>query len=151
MNIRTPEGTKPADPVSVRPAENGTTEIVISLTSEQAAALGFDAWQLADYFHSAMLGIEALRTGTEDRRKIDAALFAVTRRIEHRMEGLGDALVRRHAELGGSLGDLATAMGAPRSTVQSRRKVVMRRPAGAWENWATGTRSTPGPGQHHAE
>lgn len=58
-------------------------------------------------------------------------------RLTPRLEGVSDAAVRTWATyFGGTHGQLAAAMGVPRSTAQSRRETLMGRDPGEWEWWA---------------
>ena len=54
------------------------------------------------------------------------------------LEGIRDAAVRAHADLGGSHAQLADAMGVARSTAQSRLEALTERGPSAHEQWATG-------------
>lgn len=119
-----------------RPCEDGR-ELVIRMSNEEGRALDFDGWQLTDFYTGALIGLVHLRGDTATIEQIGAALFEVTRRLEHRLEGIGDALIRRHTEMGGTYGQLAEAMGTHRSTAQSRREKVMGRAPDDWERWAT--------------
>ncbi|MFF2902833.1 hypothetical protein [Streptomyces sp. NPDC057966] len=126
-------------------------DITISLTPGEAAALGVDADMLADWFDTALWALALLRTGDnehgnspgENARDITAdTLYTVINDLDHRLlprlQGLRDAAIRRHNELGGSLNNLALAMDVSKSTAQSRRNAVLdgRDRPSAWENWA---------------
>lgn len=130
-------------------ALNGGIDITISLPPEEADALGLEAQLLADWFDTALWALATLRTGTNVRADASPANRDVTastlydvindldNRLLPRLQGLRDAAIRRHAELGGSLGQLATAMDVAKSTAQSRRNVVTRRDRPSrWEQWA---------------
>ncbi|MGW1675665.1 hypothetical protein [Streptomyces sp. NPDC002324] len=128
-------------------AIRGGLDITISLTPGEAEALGMEAATIADWFDTAFWGLALLRNGYSDRGGQGAtdvtpeALYTVLNDLDHRLlprlQGLRDAAVRRHQELGGSIGDLALAMDVAKSTAQSRRNVVMNRSATSWERWAT--------------
>ncbi|WP_331718134.1 hypothetical protein OG985_50265 (plasmid) [Streptomyces sp. NBC_00289] len=128
-------------------AIRGGLDITISLTPGEAEALGFEAGTLADWFDTALWALALLRNGYSDRGGQGAtdvtpeALYTVLNDLDHRLlprlQGIRDAAVRRHQELGGSIGDLALAMDVAKSTAQSRRNVVMNRAATSWERWAT--------------
>ncbi|MEU8764970.1 hypothetical protein ACWEP8_39815 [Streptomyces hydrogenans] len=132
-------------------ARLGGVDVTISLTPDEAAALGPELDMLADWFDSALWALALLRNGSNSRNVDRGASADVTARAFYtvindvdtrllpRLQGVRDAAIRRQAELGGSLGDLALAMDVSKSTAQSRRKAVLEgrdRPS-QWENWAT--------------
>ncbi len=127
-------------------ARLGGVDITISLRPEEVAALGGEAGVLADRFDTALWALVALRTGHTFRRggaeplsarDLYTVLVDLDTKLLPRLEGVRDAAIRRHKELGGSVGDLALAMDAPRSTAQSRREALEKRGVSAWEDWAT--------------
>lgn len=142
MSTQTPNPSFRSGPDAIR----GGLDITISLTPGEAKALGAEAATLADWFDSALWALSLLRTGLNDRgwepRDVTPeALYTVINDLDHRLlprlQGVRDAAVRHHQELGGSLGDLALAMDVAKSTAQSRRNAVMNRPEPtAWERWA---------------
>lgn len=125
----------------------GGLDITISLTPGEAKALGIEAGILADWFDTALWAIALLRTGQNERSQQTSkdvtpqTLYTVLNDLDHRflprLQGVRDAAVRLHHELGGSIGDLALAMDVAKSTAQSRRNAVMNRPETTWERWAT--------------
>lgn len=130
-------------------ARRGGVDITISLSPEEAAALGGEAGILTDWFDTALWALALFRNGRTDRATLAPSrdvtsddLYTVINDLDHRLlprlQGVRDAAIRRHQELGGSLGDLALAMDVAKSTAQSRRNVVMNRPDGptSWERWA---------------
>lgn len=126
----------------------GGLDITISLTPGEAAALGVEADRLADWFDTALWALALLRTGDNEHgtgfgREITAdTLYTVINDLDHRLlprlQGIRDAAIRRHNELGGSLNNLALAMDVSKSTAQSRRNAVLdgRDRPSHWENWA---------------
>lgn len=128
-------------------ATRGGLDITISLTPGEAEALDIEYATLADWFDTALWGLALLRNGYSDRGGQGSedvtteALYTVIKDLDHRLlprlQGLRDAAVRRHQELGGSIGELAAAMDVPKSTAQSRRNVVANRAPATWERWAT--------------
>lgn len=133
-------------------ARYGGVDITISLTKDEAAALGSEVSTLADWFDTALWALAMFRNGSNPRGpvEIDPSSREVTpnrlytvindldNRLLPRLEGIRDTAIRRHQELGGSLGELALAMDVAKSTAQSRRNVVMTgrdRPS-TWERWA---------------
>jgi len=126
-------------------AQQGGLDITISLTPEEAAAAGHIG-DLADWFDTALWALAVLRTGRVDRTDGHALtandLHTVINDLDHRLlprlQGIRDAAVRRHADLGGTYGDLATAMDTSRSTAQYRRDALTAKTPSVWENWATG-------------
>lgn len=145
------------DPISVShgdQARRGGMDITISLTPAEAKAVGDgEAERVAEWFHSALWALAILRSGHvpaepdaphADARKDHPATpgdwYTVINDLDHsllpRVEGIRDAAVRAHAELGGSVGDLARAMDVRRSTAQYRREVLQRSASSIWETWA---------------
>ncbi|MFF7013226.1 hypothetical protein ACFY9Y_35030 [Streptomyces fimicarius] len=129
----------------------GGLDITISLTPAEAAALGSEADTLADWFDTALWALAMLRTGTnehghlpgQDVREVTPdSLYTVINDLDNRLlprlQGIRDAAIRRHNELGGSLNNLALAMDVSKSTAQSRRNAVLdgRDRPSHWENWA---------------
>ncbi|WP_051842914.1 hypothetical protein [Streptomyces sp. NRRL F-5193] len=140
---QTPNPSFRSGPDAIR----GGLDITISLTPAEAEALGMEAATVADWFDTALWALALLRNGYSDRGGQGAkdvtpeALYTVINDLDHRLlprlQGVRDAAVRRHQELGGSIGDLALAMDVPKSTAQSRRNVVMGKAPASWERWAT--------------
>ncbi|MEU8437806.1 hypothetical protein AB0F18_33910 [Streptomyces sp. NPDC029216] len=133
-------------------ARHGGVDITISLTPAEAKALGGEEGLLADWFDTALWALSMFRTGSNPRGpvELDPAAAEITpdtlyrvindldNRLLPRLQGIRDMAIRRHHELGGSIGDLALAMDVVKSTAQSRRNVVISgkdRPS-MWENWA---------------
>ncbi|MBB4706154.1 hypothetical protein [Sphaerisporangium siamense] len=76
---------------------------------------------------------------TEDRQaELRGLIRALEQRILPRLEGLRDAAVRWHRDLDGSHGQLAEAMGVPRSTAQTRLGALLEREVSDGERWARG-------------
>jgi hypothetical protein len=134
----------------------GGVDITISLTRTQADALGGEAGTMADWLHTALWALAMLRTGQDSQGRPyipgpndwHTAINDVDRRLLPRLEGLRDALVRAHADGGGSVGDLALAMDVARSTAQYRRDAIRRQEPGLWEQWATSGGPTTLGGSH---
>lgn len=135
-------------------ARRGGLDVVISLTEDQAAALDTDAAGLAEALDTVLVGIAALRTGTDPRVAGDASmkdhpvtagqtwdewLLQDTCALLTRLDGLRAAAIRAHAAHGGTYGQLAAAMGVTRATAQSRRNDLTRVEPGPAELWATGS------------
>ncbi|MFC9266092.1 hypothetical protein ACFT25_40510 [Streptomyces hydrogenans] len=130
-------------------ASLGGVDVTLSLTPDEAVALGVELDMLVDYFDTAVWTLAMLRNGTNSRPRegesaevtagdFYTAINDLGGRLIPRLQGILDASVRRQAELGGSLGDLALAMDTTKSTAQSRRKAVLEgrdRPH-RWETWA---------------
>ncbi|MGW1021934.1 hypothetical protein [Streptomyces niveus] len=146
MSTQTPNPSYRAGADAIR----GGLDITISLTPREAAALGPEAGLLADWVDTALWALTLLRNGDTERNATQGTVrtetpdtfYTVINDLDHllpRLQGVRDAAIRRHQELGGSLKDLALAMSAPKSTAQSRRNVVLNREGGPsrWENWAT--------------
>ncbi|MFI5621546.1 hypothetical protein [Streptomyces sp. NPDC051567] len=128
-------------------ARYGGTDITISLTPEESAAIGSaDIATLTDWFDTALWALAAMRTGRsyrgpETSRQIGAGdaydmITGLDHRLLPRLQAIRDAAIRRHEELGGTVQELATAMDVGRSTAQYRRVVLRDNPA-AFDGWAT--------------
>lgn len=130
---------------------DGGMDLTIRLTAAEADAIGpAEAEGLVDWLDTAMWALSVLRsnltTRSDDPRDITASdLHAVIRDMHRkllpRLSGIQDAVIRRHGELGGSLGQLAAAMDSARSTAQDRREALdrtgpRRAAAARWERWA---------------
>lgn len=139
------------DPISFVPAAEsrlGGGDIVLSLTPEQARALGPDAGDLAAWFHTALSAMALLRTinPAADRDVAGAdtwytAVNDVDRCLLPRLQGIRDAVIKAHNSSGGSLAQLGRAMDVSRSTAQDRLKALTgtgprRAQAAQWEHWA---------------
>ncbi|EST17870.1 hypothetical protein [Streptomyces niveus] len=129
-------------------AIRGGLDITISLTPREVEALGPEAGLLADWFDTALWALTLLRNGDSvrgaDADSVRAATvdsyYTVINDLDHRLlprlQGIRDAAIRRHQELGGTLADLSLAMDVVKSTAQSRRNVVLNREPSRWESWA---------------
>ncbi|WP_018223925.1 hypothetical protein [Salinispora pacifica] len=142
-------------------ARRGGLDLVISLTADQADALGTDAAELAEAIDTLLVGLAALRTGRDPavpagtgQSLKDQPVTAETRwdewllrdlaTLRHRVAGATAAAIRSHANHGGSYGDLAAATSVPRGTAQRRRDAVTRTAPGDAERRATTRPDTEG-------
>jgi hypothetical protein len=119
--------------------EPGGTDIVIRLSPEDNQALQAEAALLADWFATALRALVGLRTGQDGSGPDGLWYWTVNdldNRLLPRLEGIRDAAIRTWAEAGGTYGQLALAMDAPRSTAQSRRDKITEREPSFWESWA---------------
>lgn len=129
-------------------------DLTISLTADQAAALGVDAGELAEALDTVLVGLAALRAGRDPQVPADAGmslkdqpvtagvffdewLIRDASSLRERMKGLLSAAIRAHVEHGGTYGTLATAMDVPRATAQRRRDAVTEKAPGDGESWAS--------------
>lgn len=157
-------------------ATRGGIDFMICLTDDQAEALGEDARELAEWIDTVMVGIAAMRTGSDPRpvasefhdgetgqRAVrayslkdhpvrdgatwDEWVIRDTSALMTRLRGVRTAAIRAHAMHGGSYGELAVAMGVPRTTAQRAREGLTSDPYGmsAEHLWATGMH---GPADH---
>lgn len=124
--------------------------ITIHLSKADQEALGMESGIVTDWFLSALRTLVALRTGEVDRETAAAGIergeatkntwyWAINDLDTHllpALEGIRDAAIRRHAEAGGSYGDLALAMGVKRSTAQTRRDALLATDPSEREVWA---------------
>jgi hypothetical protein len=135
------------DPIGFVPAKEsrlGGGDIVISLTPAQSKALGMEAGVMADWFHSALYAMAMLRTGRNSQGEPYfagpndwyTAINDLDHRLIPRLEGVRDAVVRAHANSGGTVEHLALAMDVPDSTAQFRQDVLLRTMPSTWEKWA---------------
>ncbi|MEV8508727.1 hypothetical protein AB0368_28405 [Actinoplanes sp. NPDC051475] len=124
-------------------AGDGSATIVP--TSEEAAALGEEFGELLTWFATTLTALSYLRTGDTDEfdRKTWAHMLATAERhLGGRLDGIRDALIRAHATVGGTYGEVAKAMAVARSTAQYRRDRVTASAPSEWERWAvSGARS----------
>lgn len=131
----------------------GGVDITISLTPAERAAVGGDAGLMADWFDTALWALVILRTGRTDRHggaprdigkhDFDEVISDLDNRLLPRLEGIRDAAVRRHRDLGATVADLALAMDVSRSTAQARREALdnpgpRKEQDKQFEQWANG-------------
>lgn len=121
-------------------------QITLTIPAAEADAIGMELSTLVDRMDTALWALAMLRTGRNDRAEESRPvttddLYWVINDLEHRLtprlKGIRDAAIRRHADLGGTYGQLATAMDVGRSTAQRRRDGVTRQAPTGWERWAT--------------
>jgi 8-oxo-dGTP pyrophosphatase MutT (NUDIX family) len=139
-------------------ARRGGVDLTISLTKDQADALGEDAGQLVEALDTVLVGLAALRTGRDPIRTSNPSdkdtpvssgtdwqewLLRDLSMLEARLQGVQAATVRAHAEAGGSYGALATAMAVAKGTAQTRREAVE---SCGGPDVASGSWSAEGPG-----
>lgn len=122
----------------------GGQDIVISLTEEDWKVLGH-VGDMVDHLDTALWALIMLRTGRNPHSPTgevqNSDWYTVINDLDHRLiprlEGIRDAAVRAHHAAGGSLGQLANAMDAGKSTAQYRRDAVLGRTPTLFEKWAT--------------
>ena len=115
--------------------------VVVTPTSEEAAALGGELGELLGMFATALSALAHLRNGSTDdfdRTTWHHFLRELERHLPQRLDGIRNALIRAHAGAGGSYGELSEAMGVQRSTAQYRRKRITAVLPDRWEEWAVG-------------
>lgn len=139
-------------------AGRGGLDLTLSLTADQADALGVDAHHLVDYLDTVLVQIAALRMRRDpvlpDVRTVAAApsrqvvgevtakdrpVFQGARWDERvlqevsalltLLDGVRDATLRDHAGRGGSISQAGYAMGVSKATAQSRRALQRSSPA----------------------
>ncbi|WP_369361267.1 hypothetical protein [Streptomyces sp. cg2] len=139
------------DPIDLRYGDNsrlGGADITISLTPTQYEAIHDEVENLGGWLHAALWALARLRTHEDTAghpyisgpNDWHVAINTLDKHLLPRLEGIRDAMIRTHANAGGSLQNLATSMDVSRSTAQYRRDRVLKgkdRPS-TWENWATG-------------
>lgn len=125
-------------------------DITIAMTAAEADALAGEGVRLTDWLTSALAAIVALRTGhiagdpeqgTPGKDFWAQIINDLESRLHPRLQGVRDAAIRAHVDNHASYADLATAMGAQRSTAQRRRDKVTGAAPSGWETWA----ATPAP------
>lgn len=146
-------------------AARGGLDLVLSLTPDQAEALGTDAGAIAEAVDTVLVAIAALRTGYDpsvtlqeiresgslkDRPVSGGSgwhtwVLSDATYLQARLDGVLHATVRGFAGEGTSYGQLAVALGIPRATAQKRRDTVCKEAPSPAELWATGER---GPVDH---
>lgn len=134
-------------PISYRTGddtEHGGLDITISLTPEEARALG-PTRELVEWMDSALWALGMLRTGHNSRAKGNpeptredwyVALNDIDHHLLSHLAGIRDAAVRAHAEAGGTVQELANAMDVKRSAAQYRREQIVHLPPKPAEEWA---------------
>lgn len=127
---------------------DGGVDITITLSSEEATALGSDIPTFADWTHTALVTLAGLRglhqNGEGDQSqagvpgiKWHTVINTLDKQMLPRLEGIRDAAIRTATNSGYSLNDLALALDVPRSTAQYRRQTLTASAANGWERWAT--------------
>lgn len=111
-------------------------EIVMRLTDNEQAALGVDAETLTRWYVTTVRALVMLRTGEHPVAEWHQLLSDLDHGLMPHAAGIRDAVIRAHYDAGGSVGDLALAMGVSRSTAQSRRAVVLSHSPASGEVWA---------------
>jgi hypothetical protein len=136
-----------------------STDIIVRLTAAEREALGCDPQkglglvqgrmlgEVGEFSHAVAWALILLRSiehdggygqdTDDDLAHLRGIVGALERQLLPALEGIRDAAVRRHHDLGGSHGQLAAAMGVPRSTAQTRTEVLVARDPSPWERWAT--------------
>ncbi|MGV9267405.1 hypothetical protein ACWDRR_22390 [Kitasatospora sp. NPDC003701] len=129
------------------PPFTDTWPYTVDLDAEESRAVGIDASMMADWMDTVLWGLALLRTGYSHRNGLRRAAVGswedlindLVHRLEPRIKGIIDAAVRTHASMpGGTVADLALAMGVPTKTAQSRRDRILKEFPGGWERWAIG-------------
>jgi hypothetical protein len=113
---------------------------VVTPTSEEAAILSVEFATLLDLFGNALTALTYLRDSNTVQFDHTTWLHMINRTEEltSSLGGIRDALVREHAALGGTYGQLAEAMAVSRSTAQYRRDRLTTAEPNEWERWASG-------------
>uniref|UniRef100_UPI003F4920B9 NUDIX domain-containing protein n=1 Tax=Amycolatopsis sp. CA-096443 TaxID=3239919 RepID=UPI003F4920B9 len=138
-------------------AEWGGLDLVVSLTEDQAEALGTDAGTVMETVDTMLTALAAWRSGVDPvlppgrqsmkSRPVSAGGFWTTWVLQDLSalaawtEGALSAAIRDQAEAKLSYGHLALALGVARSSAQARRTSVVGGGAGAAEMWARGERA----------
>lgn len=117
--------------------------IVITLTDRETAALGADAVDLPRWLTTVMDALVGLRSGDLPTATLYAALTALQARLDPRLQGITDALIRVQATRG-SITQLGSAIDAPKSTAGDARTRVLAHEPTPFELWArTGAPAAP--------
>lgn len=146
--MRLTYGHEPTPPVVAAMGDH--LAITIHISHEDAAAIGPESGRLTEWYLSALRTLAALRTGEVDRETeaggiargpatIDTWYWTINDlddRLMPRLDGIRNTAIRAHHAYGGSLANLATAMGTARSTAQSRRERLIEAPLSLDEEWA---------------
>ena len=134
-------------------AERGGLDLTISLTADQADALGVDAQRLVDYLDTVLVQMAAFRmrrdpvlpalrtvaavparqvvgeVGAKDRPlfqgvRWDERVLQEVSALLTLLGGVRDATLRTHAGHGGSISQAGYAMGVSKATAQTRRNAL---------------------------
>jgi hypothetical protein len=128
-------------------ARQGGTDLIISLTPEQAQSLGDDAGHLADWLSTTLTAIAWLRNGQQAEPWSSGWGRIITELDHHllpRIEGTRDAAIRNYVQKDdASIAAVARATGVSRSTAQSRLATLLTSPATRYEEWARGNLDDP--------
>jgi AraC-like DNA-binding protein len=129
-------------------ARQGGTDLIISLTPEQAQSLGDDAGHLADWLNTALTAISRLRSDQQAEPRYSGWGGIITELDYYLLPRIGGALtaaIRDYVQKdGASIADVARATGVSRSTAQSRLDKLLGSPATRYEEWARGNPDAPG-------
>ncbi|WP_424921085.1 hypothetical protein [Streptomyces sp. wa13] len=113
---------------------DGGTALTLTLTAVETEMLGDDAAHAVAELARGLWAAADLRRGTSRDEWWPVVLD--TSRLLRRLEGIRDAALRESPTA--SHGEIAAALGEPRTTVASRRQKGTLPPAVAttWESWA---------------
>lgn len=147
-------------------AKRGGYDLTISLTPDQAEALGVHAYDLAEALDTVLVAIAAARTGADpvdpkeghdlkdtpvsDAKRWSQWVIGAATTLLDRVDAVRAAAIREHAEQGGSYGELANAMSVTRATAQTRRNTIVRSEPTPQEQWVSSPAPKAGPGYHEA-
>lgn len=135
-------------------ARHGGADATLSLTPEQAEALGVDLCLIVEAVDTVLAAIAAHRGAPQpaDTLKGDRENLAWhewvltdTTQLQCWLDGVRAATIRAHHGLDGSHGERAKAMGIRRNTAAARTKVVVDNPPSGEEQCVV-TPATPGEG-----
>lgn len=117
--------------------------VILNFTSAHERLIGGDAARMLDWMYTGLMALAVLRQDPPNRAPAERwhlAISDLSARLLPHLGGILDAVIRAHAESGGTYGQLAEAMAAPKGTAQSRRNRVMGKPPALLEQWACGQR-----------
>lgn len=137
-----------------RPA---SMDFVVTITGQQGELLGGPAERadVGEFGHLVVWALLLLRSlerhhayceppdPDSDLAHLRGVLRALDGRLLPRLNGIRDAVIRHHQQRGGSITQLADAMGVARSTAQSRAEALMAADPSPNELWARGMQRAP--------
>ena len=114
--------------LDVTRARSGSVTVTMTATPDEAHRLGPELQGLSESLRELLEVVDALRDDTEIPLEHWRDHLRTLRRLELWLEAPMRVAIRAHAAAGGSYGDLARALGVPRSTAQYQRDQLLAEP-----------------------
>lgn len=126
--------------------DDGSVTLSVTLTPEEATAMGADAGRLLESLDGTITAVVMLRTGETYRRgepmpvtlsDLAHVIGGLSLRFLPRIEAIRDEAIRAHQRAGGSLAHLAAATQVSRATAQSRRRALAQAGPKLYDAWVS--------------